>query len=44
LNPEELIERIQNIYYSCDPSEQAVLIQILEELAETGESKNYEQV
>lgn len=44
LNPEELIGRIQNIYYSCDPSEQAVLIQILEELAETGESKTYEQV
>lgn len=44
LNPEELIERIQKIYHSCDEAEQAVLIQILEELAETGESKTYDQV
>lgn len=44
MNPEELIDRIQKIYHSCDEAEQAVLIQILEELADTGESSTYEQV
>jgi len=44
LNPEELINRIKNIYTSCDSAEQEVLMQILRELAETGESPTYEQV
>lgn len=44
MNPEELINRIKNIYTSCDPAEQEVLMQILRELAETGESPTYEQV
>ena len=44
MNPEELIDRIQKIYYSCDDAEQAVLLQILSEIAETGESPTYEQV
>lgn len=44
MNPEELINRIKNIYTSCDSAEQEVLMQILRELAETGESPTYEQV
>lgn len=44
MNPDEIIDRISKIYYSCDSAEQAVLMQILNELAETGESPTYEQV
>ena len=44
MNPEELINRIKNIYTSCDSAEQEVLMQILRELADTGESPTYEQV
>lgn len=40
----ELIDRIRNIYNSCDPAEQEVLMQILRELADTGTSPTYEQV
>lgn len=44
MNPDDIIDRISKIYYSCDPAEQAILMQILNELAETGESPTYEQV
>lgn len=44
MNPEELIDRIQKIYASCDPSEQEVLMQILHEIADVGYSDTYEQV
>ena len=40
----ELIDRIQKIYSSCDDSEKSVLMNILQELADTGESPTYEQV
>ena len=40
----ELIERIQKVYTSCDTAERKVLMQILKELADTGESPTYEQV
>lgn len=44
MNTEELIDRISKSYYACDESEQAILMQILNEIAETGESPTYEQV
>lgn len=40
----DVIERIKNIYNSCDSAEQEVLMQILKELADTGTSPTYEQV
>ena len=40
----ELIDRIQKIYNSCDDAEKSVLMTILQELANTGESPTYEQV
>ena len=40
----DVIERIKNIYNSCDSTEQEVLMQILKELADTGTSPTYEQV
>lgn len=40
----DLINRIQNIYSSCAPKEQEYLLQILQELADTGESPTYQDV
>lgn len=37
-------ERIKSVYSTCTPDEQAVLRTILQELAETGYSKTYEEV
>lgn len=44
LSSTDIIDRIRKIYTSCGPAEQKVLRQILQELADTGESPTYEQV
>lgn len=44
MNLEDIVDRISKIYHSCDPAEQEILMQILNEIAETGESPTYEQV
>ena len=41
---ESVIERIQNIYKSCSYDEQMVLRQILQEIADTGDSETYHDV
>ena len=41
---ENLPEKIQKIYNNCSKEEQEYLIRILEELAETGTSKTYEDI
>ena len=42
--PDDLISRIQKIYQFCSVEEQQVLLKILTELSETGESRTYEEV
>ncbi|MBP5433590.1 Hint domain-containing protein [Ruminococcus sp.] len=41
---ESVVERIKDVYNSCDKAEQRVLRQILGEIADMGESPTYEQV
>ena len=43
-SPMELIDRINRIYKSCTPKEQKYLMQILQELANDGVSKTYQDV
>lgn len=40
----DVIERIRDVYGSCDPAEQDILKRILQEIVDTGESPTYEQV
>lgn len=44
LDYEDIIVRIKDIYSSCTPMEQAVLIKIVEELSDKGYSQTLEQV
>ena len=44
MTAESMIERIQSIYHSCSPDEQKILIQILQEIADTGESTTYRDI
>ena len=39
-----VIERIRDVYSSCDVAEQDILKRILQEIVDTGESPTYEQV
>ena len=39
-----VIERIRDVYSSCDVAEQGILKRILQEIVDTGESPTYEQV
>lgn len=40
----DILDRIQKIYHSCTEAEQACLLEILNELADTGYSKTYENI
>lgn len=44
MTAESMIERIQSIYHSCSLDEQKILIQILQEIADTGESTTYRDI